>query len=278
MDNECSLWMGDLEKWMDELFIMNSFKHFGFRPKSINLIIDKRINKSKNFCFVNFGDFEQASLALFNLNSKLIPNTNLYFKLNIIKYHSLKKENIYVGNLSKKITDKELYNYFKSKYPSVYFASIISDNGISRGYGFVHFANEEEYRKCLEEMDGVLFHNKIIKVKEKNYSSQLINSCEILFDNQRKNGEENLQFLFDKAISSKKEKENDYPLFNYSKSKGNNIKIINENNIELLKSDNLNILNQKIRESIDKVVEYYKNRNKTNQLSRIILYFSNKII
>ena len=75
----------------------------------------------------------------------------------------------YVGNLSPKIKDQELFFYFKSKYPSVYYASIIADKGVSRGYGFVHFSKEDEYQKCLQEMNGTLFHNKIIKVKEKTY-------------------------------------------------------------------------------------------------------------
>ncbi len=265
-----ALWMGDLEPWMDELFIMNSFIQLGFIPKSIKLIIDKRNNKSKNFCFVYFNNLEEANLALFNLNSKLIPNTNLYFKLNIIKYNTLQKGNIYVGNLSKKINDIELYNYFKSKYPSVYFSSIIADNGISRGYGFVHFANEEEYRKCLEEMDGTLFHNKIIKVKEKTYANNLD------INRERINEGVNLQNDFDKTKVSKKESEKDLPSFSLEKFHKNNM--INKENLELLKTDNINILNYKIKESIDKMVEYYKNNNKMNQLSKIILYYCNRIV
>ena len=62
----------------------------------------------------------------------------------------------------------ELYAFFKSKYPSVYFASIMRDKGVSRGYGFVHLGNDEEYNRCLKEMDRIVFRNKILKVKEKN--------------------------------------------------------------------------------------------------------------
>ena len=270
-----ALWMGDVEPWMDELFIMNSFIQLGFIPKSIKLIIDKRNDKSKNFCFIYFNTLEEANLALFNLNSKLIPNTNLYFKLNIIKYNTLQKGNIYVGNLSKKINDIELYNYFKSKYPSVYFSSIISDNGISRGYGFVHFANEEEYRKCLKEMDGTLFHNKIIKVKEKTDTNNLIN-INNLKNSKKINEGVNQQIDFDKIKISKNESEKDLPSFSYAKFYNKNM--INKENLELLKTNNLNILNYKIRESIDKMVEYYKNNNKINQLSKLILYYYNRIV
>ena len=42
------------------------------------------------------------------------------------------------------------------------------DNSVSRGYGFVHLGNNEEYNRCLKEMNGVVYRNKILKVKEKN--------------------------------------------------------------------------------------------------------------
>ena len=167
MNSEGTLWMGDIEPWMDESFIIDSFKDYGFKPKNVKLIIDKRFNKFKNFCFVSFNNLKEANEALFNLNAKKIPKTNMFFKLNLTKNNSDNYKNIYVGNLSPKINDIELYNYFKSKYPSVYYASIITDKGISRGYGFVHFSKEEEYQQCLKEMDGTLFHNKVIRVKEK---------------------------------------------------------------------------------------------------------------
>ena len=60
------------------------------------------------------------------------------------------------------ILNRNIQVYFMLQY-----ASIIRDNGISRGYGFVHFSKEEEYQQCLKEMDGTLFHNKVMKVKEK---------------------------------------------------------------------------------------------------------------
>ena len=215
------------------------------------------------------------SFIIFNLKYKLVLGINFEFKLNLVKYNSIHHQNIYVGNLSPKVTDMELYILFKSKYPSVYFSSIISDNGISRGYGFVHFANEEEYRKCLKEMDGTLFHNKIIKVKEKTDTNNLIN-INNLKNSKKINEGVNQQIDFDKIKISKNESEKDLPSFSYAKFHKKNM--INKENLELLKTNNLNILNYKIRESIDKMVEYYKNNNKINQLSKLILYYYNRIV
>ena len=170
MNNEKTLWMGDLESWMNEPFITSSFQKFGFHPKSIQIIRFKKCNILKSCCYITFNSFFELNAALLTLNTKKIPDTNYYFKLNLVKYNSIHHQNIYVGNLSPKVTDMELYILFKSKYPSVYFASIIRDNGVSRGYGFVHFGNDEEYNRCLNEMDGIVYRNKILKVKEKNNS------------------------------------------------------------------------------------------------------------
>ena len=165
--NESTLWMGDLETWMNEPFIMNSFIEYGLIPINVELVIDKRYHKNRNFCFVTFNNLQEANNALFRLNRKIIPNTNSFFKLNVTKKSSENKIIIYVGNLPKKIGDNELYEYFKSKYPSVISASILSDDGQSKGYGFVNFTKETDYQNCLKEMDGKLLKNKIIKVKKK---------------------------------------------------------------------------------------------------------------
>lgn len=78
MITEGTLWMGDIEPWMDEAFIIEAFKECGFEPKSIKLIIDKRLNKYKNFCFVNFNNIEEANNALFNLNAKNPKNQYVF--------------------------------------------------------------------------------------------------------------------------------------------------------------------------------------------------------
>ena len=167
MNTEGKLWMGDLESWINESFIIDSFQKFGFKPKYVKLINDKRINKFRNFCFVTFNNLEEANSALFMLNSKKIPKTNIFFKLNLANNNPKINKNIYVGNLPLNINDIDFFNLFKSKYPSIYYASLIRDNGVSRGYGFVHFSDEKEYQKCILEMNGIILGKKRISVKEK---------------------------------------------------------------------------------------------------------------
>ena len=287
MNTEGTLWMGDIEPWMDESFIIDSFKNYGFKPKNVKLIIDKRLNKFKNFCFVNFNNLKEANYALFNLNAKKIPKTDMFFKLNLTKNNSENYKNAYVGNLSPQINDFELYNYFKSKYPSVYYASIITDKGISRGYGFVHFSKEEEYQQCLKEMDGTLFHNKIIKVKEKknsdesikrkynfanniNYFPYLNNKFISSFYTNIKLEEENSSYFNDDSTFSSQEKNQDLP----SSDESNFQKKSFCKNIEMIENDDNFSLNSKIQESVNKLYEHEKNNKKIKEISRLLLYYS----
>lgn len=274
MSTKYSLWMGDIEPWMNELFIMKSFIDYGFAPRSIKLVKDYKLKK---FCFVSFNSYKEANNALFQLNAKKIKNTNIYFKLNIAKNNNKFSKNIYVGNLSPKINDIELFNIFKSKYPSVYYACIIQDNGISRGYGFVHFANEDEYKSCLKEMNGIFLHDRIIRVKEKN------NNKELSKNNFRRNNyikkkyfkgkikEDN--FFIDKKKNNIKIMENDIEKDLPNNSMDLESKIFIKN-IELLESDNIEELFDKIRESVDKMVEYFINIQNIKEISKLILYYS----
>ena len=290
-DNEGTLWMGNLEYWMNESFIMNSFVEYGFTPINIKLIIDKRYHKNHNFCFVTFRNLQEANNALFRLNRKKIPNTNSFFKLNVTKKSSENKKIIYVGNLPKKIGDNELYEYFKSKYSSVISSTILSDAGKSKGYGFVNFSKETDYQNCLKEMDGKLLKNKIIKVKKK-IIRKIINkenkNCYISNDklncssgckyNQNVNIINSNYFIENDSSNTSQDKEN-----NELKIKLNYYKKQNfVNNIKLLECNDkiaLKILNKKIQENIDKELDYYINSNKMNEIPKMLLYYSsNEII
>ena len=167
MSDENTLWMGDIEPWMDESIIINSFLHFNIYPLNVKLIKDKKTNINRNYCFVTFKNIEDAKNALFNLNGNKLPNANIIFKLNKAEYQTVTTKTVYVGNLHLKVGDNELYKLFSQQYKSVHHAYVISEKGVSKGYGFVIFKNEDDYFKCLKEMNGFNFYGNNIKVREK---------------------------------------------------------------------------------------------------------------
>ena len=230
---ESTLWMGDIEPWMTQEIIMNSFFEYGIKPSSIKMIRDHKLNISKNFCFINFVNMVEANNALINLNGKKIPKTEINFRLNWANKHCERNRNLYVGNLPSDLDDIQLFNIFKEKYPSIHHVSIMTDNGESKGYGFIQFINKNDYEKCLKEMDGYFIKGKPIIVKErkkKNFEEKNWNNL----NNSYKYNNINIPMVINNANNNKKiyNKKNNY-------NQGiNNINPINMSNNEFINASN----------------------------------------
>ena len=250
MSTESTLWMGDIKPWMNEDIIMKSFTLLGIKPKSIKMIKDKKLNLLRNYCFINFDSMIEANKALIQLNGKKLPNADFNFKLNWANQNSEGNINLYVGNLAPDIEDIELYNLFKSKYPSVHHASIITDKGVSKGFGFIHFIDKKDYDKCLKEMDGYIFHNQAMRVKERNKKNEeeknnnqikniiYRNNIRINLNDNNNDSKINLNKRKNNIKNNKDSNMNEYN--NYYKINNNNYYI---NNINNLKQNQINLNN-----------------------------------
>jgi cold-inducible RNA-binding protein len=76
-------------------------------------------------------------------------------------------KNLYVGNLSQKVTDDDLRNNF-SEAGAVASVSIIKDkfSGVSRGFGFVEMETEEGAQEAIKKFNGGDLDGKTITVNE----------------------------------------------------------------------------------------------------------------
>jgi cold-inducible RNA-binding protein len=74
---------------------------------------------------------------------------------------------LFVGGLSWDTTDDGLRQAFVS-YGEITEAKVITDRdtGRSRGFGFVTFAQDEDAKKAISQMDGTSLDGKTIKVNE----------------------------------------------------------------------------------------------------------------
>jgi len=63
--------------------------------------------------------------------------------------------NIYVGNLSYKVEESELKEYFE-EFGEVSSIKIITDkySGRSKGFSFIEMTNEEEAKAAINELNG----------------------------------------------------------------------------------------------------------------------------
>ncbi|KAL8657932.1 MAG: hypothetical protein Q9226_001427 [Calogaya cf. arnoldii] len=171
-DTKTTLWMGELEPWIDENFVRSVWYNMG-EQVNVKMIRDK-FSGNAGYCFIDFTNPAAASKAL-ALNGQLIPNTNRPFKLNWASGGGLADRNrddrgpehsIFVGDLGPEVNEYVLVSLFQNRFPSCKSAKIMTDpiSGMSRGYGFVRFSDEQDQQRALSEMQGVYCGNRPMRI------------------------------------------------------------------------------------------------------------------
>jgi cold-inducible RNA-binding protein len=74
---------------------------------------------------------------------------------------------VYVGNLSKQVTDAEL-NELAVPYGKLVSANVATErsSGQSKGFGFLEFSNDDEARAAITGLDGRDVNGQALKVNE----------------------------------------------------------------------------------------------------------------
>ncbi|KAK2796846.1 hypothetical protein FQN50_009407 [Emmonsiellopsis sp. PD_5] len=168
-----TLWMGELEPWIDENFIRNLWFQMG-EQVNVKMIRDKFSGSNAGYCFVDFSSPAAAAKAL-TVNGTPMPNTSRPFKLNWASGGGLADRSrdergpefsIFVGDLGPEVNEYVLVSLFQSRFPSCKSAKIMTDpiSGMSRGYGFVRFSDETDQQRALSEMQGVYCGNRPMRI------------------------------------------------------------------------------------------------------------------
>lgn len=165
MSRDGSLWIGGLEPYMDEEFLLKCLNSLGETYSgiiSIKVIKNKFTGQHGGYGFLNFVNDDVAISSMHKLNGKIMPNTNppARFKLN---HKSTQKgsvddannHSIWVGDLSQEVDDFAMYKFFSVRFQSVKSARVMVDEtGNSRGFGFVRFGDQQEQLSALGTMQG----------------------------------------------------------------------------------------------------------------------------
>ncbi|KAG8433698.1 hypothetical protein GDO86_012160 [Hymenochirus boettgeri] len=87
-----SLWMGDVDGFMDEKFISQAFAAVGENITGVKLIRNRMVGNLPGYCFVHFPDEESAQRCLRKLNGQPMPGASYTnrFKLNFATYAKAK--------------------------------------------------------------------------------------------------------------------------------------------------------------------------------------------
>ncbi|KAK1757876.1 putative RNA-binding protein [Echria macrotheca] len=167
-----TLWMGEMEGWMDETFVKNVFSTVLGETVQVKVIRDRNSGNA-GYCFVEFATSEAATKAL-ALTGTPVPNSSRVFKLNWASGGGLvdrrddrgPEYSIFVGDLGPEVNEFVLVSLFQSRFPSCRSAKIMTDamTGQSRGYGFVRFGEESDQQRALTEMQGVYCGNRPMRI------------------------------------------------------------------------------------------------------------------
>ncbi|KAM1041070.1 hypothetical protein ACFX13_031037 [Malus domestica] len=157
-----TLWIGDLQYWVDENYLNTCFAHTG-EVISIKIIRNKITGQPEGYGFVEFVSHAAAERVLHAYNGTQMPGTEQTFRLNWASFgigerrpDAGPEHSIFVGDLAPDVTDYMLQETFRTNYPSVRGAKVVTDpnTGRPKGYGFVKFADETERNRAMSEMNG----------------------------------------------------------------------------------------------------------------------------
>jgi len=164
---------------LDEEKLRELFSKHG-KITSVKIENDEN-GQSKGFGFCSFENPEEAEQAVENLNGYSLGDKQLYvgrFQKKNERLSEIKRKkdlqrqermnkyqgvNLYIKNLDDTIDDERLRKEF-SKFGTITSARIMSENGRSRGFGFVCFSAPDEATKAVTEMNGSIVGSKPLYV------------------------------------------------------------------------------------------------------------------
>ncbi|XP_058072510.1 polyadenylate-binding protein RBP45-like isoform X2 [Magnolia sinica] len=167
-----TLWIGDLQYWMDESYINSCFGQTG-EVVSVKVIRNKQTAQSEGYGFIEFVNRAAAERTLQTYNGTQMPSVEQNFRLNWASFGVGERRPddsadfpIFVGDLASDVTDYMLQETFRSHYPTVKGAKVVTDRttGRSKGYGFVRFGDEGEQMRAMTEMNGMFCSTRPMRI------------------------------------------------------------------------------------------------------------------
>lgn len=160
-----SLYVGDLQPDIVESVLFDLFNRVG-PVASIRVCRDSVSRKSLGYAYVNFHNVQDAERALDTMNFTEISGKPCRIMWSQ-RDPSLRKTglgNVFVRNLAPSVDNKGLYDTF-SVFGNILSCKVANDeNGVSKGYGYVHFETGEAAQDAIQKFDGMLIEDMEVHV------------------------------------------------------------------------------------------------------------------
>jgi len=166
-----TLWMGELDAYMDANFIGEAFHKMGEEIISVKIIYDKYSGQTARYCFVEMPSSDAARRCMLTINGKIVPDSRppITFKLSFAQNPSNPSLEyaLFVSNLASEVDDAALYNLFGRRYFTCKGAKVFrnQDDGSSKGVGLVRFGDQREQLRALSDLNRWPLAGRPIQIK-----------------------------------------------------------------------------------------------------------------
>uniref|UniRef100_A0A565B0T1 Polyadenylate-binding protein n=1 Tax=Arabis nemorensis TaxID=586526 RepID=A0A565B0T1_9BRAS len=171
-----NIYVKNLPKEITDDELKKTFGKYGDISSAV--VMKDQSGNSRCFGFVNFESPEAAEVAVEKMNGISLGEDVLYVgraqkksereeelrrkfeQERLSRFEKLQGSNLYLKNLDDSVNDEKLKEMF-SEYGNVTSCKVMMNSqGLSRGFGFVAYANSEEALKALKEMNGKMIGRK----------------------------------------------------------------------------------------------------------------------
>eukprot|EP01055_Gregarina_sp_Pseudo9_P005858 Gregarina_sp_Pseudo_9__5857@NODE_908_length_2070_cov_61_205318_g852_i0_p1_GENE_NODE_908_length_2070_cov_61_205318_g852_i0NODE_908_length_2070_cov_61_205318_g852_i0_p1_ORF_typecomplete_len623_score114_81RRM_1/PF00076_22/3_8e19RRM_1/PF00076_22/9_1e20RRM_1/PF00076_22/1_9e11RRM_1/PF00076_22/1_7e18RRM_5/PF13893_6/8_4e06RRM_5/PF13893_6/6_8e07RRM_5/PF13893_6/0_0079RRM_5/PF13893_6/0_00089PABP/PF00658_18/2_1e24RRM_7/PF16367_5/0_027RRM_7/PF16367_5/0_00017RRM_7/PF16367_5/0_013RRM_7/PF16367_5/0_15RRM_8/PF11 len=160
-----SLYVGDLGPDVTETVLYEFFNSVG-PVASIRVCRDANSRRSLGYAYINYHSIADAERAMDTLNYTPIKSRpcRIMWSQRDPTARKAGAGNVFVKNLDKGVDNRALHDTF-SLFGNILSCKVATDeNGKSKGYGFVHFENDEAAQSAIEKVNGMKIGSKDVYV------------------------------------------------------------------------------------------------------------------